>query len=143
MSWATCPKLMSLPSVFKTASLRAAAHCQNTPTLAEVSGSGTPGGTKPSLPATPSRTTEKKLASRGWSAASPMVTQWDTSSASSGTLTSSCTLLVWADNFLVSPSISSWDSVWEFISWRRCCRIPLCHPGPPAIPSGADSPSKR
>ena len=35
-----------------TASLRAAAHCQDAPALAEVGGSGTPGGAKPSLPTT-------------------------------------------------------------------------------------------
>ena len=48
-----------------TASLRAAAHCRDAPDLAEVGGSVTPGGAKPSLPATPSRMPGKKLASRG------------------------------------------------------------------------------
>ena len=47
------------------ASLRAAAHCQDTPALAEVGGSVTPGGAKLSLPATPSRMPGKKLALRG------------------------------------------------------------------------------
>ena len=50
-----------------TASLRVVAHCWDTPALAEVGGSGTPGGLKPSLPATPSRMPGKKLASRGYS----------------------------------------------------------------------------
>ena len=121
----TGPTPMSLPSVFRTASLRVAAHCHDTPTLAEAGGSITPGGTNPSLPATPSRMPEKMLASRGGFAASPVVTQRDTSSlASSGMLTSSRTLLVWADNLLVSSSISSRDSDWELISWRWHWRKP-------------------
>ena len=41
---------MSLPSVFRTASLRVAAHYQDTPTLAEAGGSVTPGGHQPEPP---------------------------------------------------------------------------------------------
>ena len=62
---ATCLRLMSLPSVALTASLRVAAHRQDTLALDEVGGSVTPGGIKPSLPANPSRMPGKKLASRG------------------------------------------------------------------------------
>ena len=79
----TCSRSISLPSVLTTASLRAAAHCQDMPALAEVGGSATPGGVRPSLPAIPSRMPGKKLASRGWSIASPTVTRWNTARSSS------------------------------------------------------------
>ena len=65
------------------ASLRAAAHRQDTPALAEVGGSATPGRVRPSLPASPSRMPGKKLASRGWSIASPTMTHWNTARSSS------------------------------------------------------------
>ena len=68
-----------------TASLRVAAHHQDMPALAEVGGSATPGGIKLTLPANPSRMSGNKLASRGWSIASPTMTRWNTThSASSG-----------------------------------------------------------
>ena len=44
---------------------RAAAQWWATPSLTEVGGSVTPGGTKPSLPTNPSRMPGKKLPSRG------------------------------------------------------------------------------
>ena len=66
-----------------TASLRVAAHHQDTPALAEVGGSATPGGVKPNLPANPSRIPGKKLALRGWSIASPTMTHWNMACSSS------------------------------------------------------------
>ena len=79
----TCPRSISLPSVLMTASLRAAAHHQDMPALAEVGGSATPGGIKLSLPANPSRMPGKKLALRGWSITSPTMTRWNTARLSS------------------------------------------------------------
>ena len=70
----TCLKLISLPSILLTASLRVAAHCWDMPALTEVGGSVTPGGVKLSLPANPSRMPGKKLALRGLSVASPIRT---------------------------------------------------------------------
>ena len=61
-----------------TASLRVAAHRWDMLTLAEVGGSTTPGGVKPSLPVNPSSIPGKKIASRGWSMASPSMTHWKT-----------------------------------------------------------------
>ena len=66
-----------------TASLRVAAHRQDMPALAEVGGSASPGGIRPSLPASPSRMPGKKLALRGWSIASPTMTHWNTARSSS------------------------------------------------------------
>ena len=60
-----CSRLISPPSVLLTASLRVAAHCWDMPALTEVGGSVTPGGTKPSLPANPSRMPGKKLTLKG------------------------------------------------------------------------------
>ena len=61
----TCPRSMSLPSVLWRDSLRAFAQWWATPSQTEVGGLSMPGGTKPSLPANPSRIPGKKLASRG------------------------------------------------------------------------------
>ena len=66
-----------------TASLRVAAHHRDMPVLAEVGGLATPGGIRPSLRASPSRMPGKKLASRGWSVASPTMTHWNTAHLSS------------------------------------------------------------
>ena len=66
-----------------TASLRVAAHHWDMPALAEVGGSATPGGIKPSLPANPSRMPGKKLASSGWSITSPTMTRWNMAHLSS------------------------------------------------------------
>ena len=66
-----------------TASLRVATHRQDMPALAEVGGLATPGGIRPSLPASPSRMPGKKLASRGWSIASPTMTHWNMARSSS------------------------------------------------------------
>ena len=107
------------------ASLRVATHRQDTPTLMEVGGSTTPGGIKPSLPVNPSRMPGKKLASRGWSIASPTMTHQNMASSSSpGAWMTSCTLLAWTDNVRESSSIIFWDSDWELISWRHLWRNP-------------------
>ena len=96
----TCSRSISLPSVFTTASLRVAAHCWDMPTLAEVGGSASPGGVRPSLPARPSRMPGKKLAARGWSITSPTTTHWNMARSSNlEACMTSCTLLAWADSF--------------------------------------------
>ena len=79
----TFSRLISLPSVLTKASLRAAAHHWDMPALAEVGGSATPGGIRPSLPASPSRMPGKKLASRGLSITSPTTTHWNMAHSSS------------------------------------------------------------
>ena len=66
-----------------TASLRVAAHHRDMPALAEVGGSATPGSVRLSLPASPSRMLGKKLASRGWSIASPTMTRLNMAHSSS------------------------------------------------------------
>ena len=60
----------SLPSVIMTASLWAAAHHREMPSLAEVGRSTTPGDVKLSLPDNPSRIPGRRTASIGWSMAS-------------------------------------------------------------------------
>ena len=108
-----------------TASLRAAAHHRHMPTLAEVGGSTTPGGTKPSLPAKPSRILGKKIASRGWSTASPSITRWNMAGSwIPGAWMASHILLAWADSVRESSSIISRDSDWELSSWRHLWRNP-------------------
>ena len=61
-----------------TASLRAAAHHREMPSLAEVGGSTTPGGIKPSLPDNPSRIPGRRTASIGWSMDSASIIQLNT-----------------------------------------------------------------
>ena len=102
-----------------TASLRVAAHRQDMPTLAEVGGSTTPGGIKLSLPVNPSRMPGKKIASRGWSTASPSITRWNTAGSwIPGAWMASCILLAWANHIRESSLIISWDFDWE-LSLRR------------------------
>ena len=114
-----------LPSLLMTASLRVAAHRQDTPALAEVGGSTTPGGIKLSLPAKPSRIPGKKIASRGWSMASPSITRWNTAGSwIPGAWMASRILLVWADSVQESSSIISQDSDWELSLWRHLWRNP-------------------
>ena len=78
-----------------TAFLRVAAHRQDTPSLAEVGGSTTPGGIKLSLPDNPSRIPGKRTASTGWSMASASTTWLNTPGCSiPGTRMASHTLQV-------------------------------------------------
>ena len=108
-----------------TASLRVAAHCRDTPTLAKVGGSTTPGGIKPSLPDNPSRIPGKKIASRGWSTASPSITPWNTAGSwIPGTWMASHILLAWADSVQESSLIISQDSDWELSLRRHLWRDP-------------------
>ena len=121
----TCPRSISLPSFLMTASLRVAAHCWDTPALTEVGGSTTPGGVKPSLPVNPSKMPGKKIASRGWSMASPTITHWNTAGSwSPWAWMASRILLVWADNVPESSAIISRDSGWELSLWRHLWRNP-------------------
>ena len=108
-----------------TASLRVAAHHRDTPTLAEVGGSTTPGGIKPSLPVNLSRMPGKKIASRGWSTTSLSITRWNTAGSwIPGAWMASCILLAWADSVQESSSIISWDSDWELSLRRHLWRNP-------------------
>ena len=121
----TCSGLISLPSFLMTASLRAAAHRQDMPTLAEVGGSTTPGGVKLSLPVNPSRIPGKKIASRGWSTASSSITRWNTAGSwIPEAWMASHILLVWADSVRESSSIISRDSDWELSLRRHLWRNP-------------------
>ena len=63
-SGVTIPAWSTLPSVFRTASWTAEAHCQDIPSLAETMGLMEFGGDNPSLPVNPSRIPVKILASR-------------------------------------------------------------------------------
>ena len=102
-----------------------AAHHWDMPTLAEVGGSTTPGGVKLSLPVNPSRIPGKKIASRGWSMASPSITRWNTAgSLIPGAWMASRILLAWADSVRESSSIISQDSDWELSSRRHLWRNP-------------------
>ena len=121
----TCSGSISLPSFLMTASLRAAAHRWDMPALAEVGGSTTPGGIKPSLPVNQSRIPGKKIASRGWSTASPSITRRNTAGSwIPGAWMASHILLAWAHSVQESSSIISRDSDWELSSRRHLWRNP-------------------
>ena len=93
------------------------------PSLAKVGGSTTPGGVKPSLPDNPSRIPGKKIASRGWSMASPNITHWNMAGSwIPGTRMASRILLTWVDSVQESSSIISRDFGWELSSQRRLWR---------------------
>ena len=115
---------IDIPSLIPHDSLPA--YRRDTPTLAEVGGSTTPGGIKLSLQNNPSRIPGKKIASRSWSTASPSITHWNMAGSwIPGTWMASCILLVWADSVQESSSIISWDSDWELSLQRHLWRNPL------------------
>ena len=103
----------------------AAAHHRDMPALAEVGGSTTPGGIKPSLPVNPSSIPGKKIASRGWSTARPSMTHWNMAGSwIPGAWMASHILLAWTVSVSGSSLIISWDSDWELSLQRHLWRNP-------------------